>query len=398
MRVLILFNDYLQAGGERQSVASEVRALTSAGVEVRLHRIDNSTLDAMGRFGKARSVVGTSDVLNQLRGAISSFKPDLVHAENLFPQLGGAAIRVLSHQNLPWVRTLRNYRKGCLAGTFELSGRSCTLCSSSLLALPGIRHKCYKSGRMESTAASVSRILDLRAEAQYPPLAYFSVSDFVARRISADTLPEVPTITVYNAIERPLDVQILPPIERDFDICFVGRLEDEKGLARAVELARTDRYRWAFVGGGSLRPVVEELAEGSVGRVNYLGPLTYDRTMSVMSRSKVAVVPSIWDEPFGRVAVEAMAVGAVPLVANRGGLPEAVRGLPIDAVVQAPNDDAWRKKCREVLDLDSVALSALSNAAIEVWKTNFAEQTLGSTLKRHYETLLSQRAAVLRNG
>ncbi|MDJ0428022.1 glycosyltransferase [Rhodococcus fascians] len=244
----------------------------------------------------------------------------------------------------------------------------------------------------------MSRILDLRAEAQYPPLAYFSVSDFVARRISADTLPEVPTITVYNAIERPLDVQILPPIERDFDICFVGRLEDEKGLARAVELARTDRYRWAFVGGGSLRPVVEELAEGSVGRVNYLGPLTYDRTMSVMSRSKVAVVPSIWDEPFGRVAVEAMAVGAVPLVANRGGLPEAVRGLPIDAVVQAPNDDAWRKKCREVLDLDSVALSALSNAAIEVWKTNFAEQTLGSTLKRHYETLLSQRAAVLRNG
>ena len=283
MKILILFNDYLQAGGERQSVASEVRALNSVGVDVRLHRIDNSALDALGSLGKARSVMGTDEMLDQLRGAISYHKPDIVHAENLFPQFGGAAIRVLRHYNMPWVRTLRNYRKGCLAGTFELAGRSCTLCSSSLLALPGIRHKCYKGGRIESAAASVSRILDVRAEAQHPPLAYFSVSDFVGERISEDTLPEVPTITVYNAIERPVGVEVVPPITRDFDICFVGRLEEEKGIARAVELARTDGHRWAFVGDGSLRPVVEELAEGSVGRIDYLGPLTYDRTMSVMS-------------------------------------------------------------------------------------------------------------------
>ena len=110
------------------------------------------------------------------------------------------------------------------------------------------------------------------------------------------------------------------------------------------------------------------------------------------------MVPSTWDEPFGRVAVEAMAVGAVPLVANRGGLPEAVRALPIDAVVHASNDDAWRKKCRQVLDLDSVALNSLSSAAIEVWKTKFTEHSLGMNLKRHYEELLSQPAVVLRNG
>ena len=42
--------------------------------------------------------------------------------------------------------------------------------------------------------------------------------------------------------------------------------------------------------------------------------------------TKLLLVPSLFDEPFGRVAAEAMANGIPPLVSDRGGLPETVGG------------------------------------------------------------------------
>jgi glycosyltransferase involved in cell wall biosynthesis len=38
----------------------------------------------------------------------------------------------------------------------------------------------------------------------------------------------------------------------------------------------------------------------------------------------VLVVPSVWEEPFGVVVLEALACGCVPLVTRSGGLPDAV--------------------------------------------------------------------------
>ena len=42
--------------------------------------------------------------------------------------------------------------------------------------------------------------------------------------------------------------------------------------------------------------------------------------------TRILVVPSVWDEPFGRVAAEAMINAIPPLVSNRGSLPHVVGG------------------------------------------------------------------------
>ena len=42
--------------------------------------------------------------------------------------------------------------------------------------------------------------------------------------------------------------------------------------------------------------------------------------------TRILVVPSVWEEPFGRVAAEAMINGIPPLVSNRGSLPHVVGG------------------------------------------------------------------------
>jgi glycosyltransferase involved in cell wall biosynthesis len=40
--------------------------------------------------------------------------------------------------------------------------------------------------------------------------------------------------------------------------------------------------------------------------------------------ARVLLAPSVWEEPFGRVAAEALLNGVPPIVSDRGGLPDAV--------------------------------------------------------------------------
>jgi glycosyltransferase involved in cell wall biosynthesis len=46
----------------------------------------------------------------------------------------------------------------------------------------------------------------------------------------------------------------------------------------------------------------------------------------VFRATRVLLVPSVWEEAFGRVAAEALLNGVPPLVSDRGGLPEAANG------------------------------------------------------------------------
>src|SRR5262249_18638080 len=41
-------------------------------------------------------------------------------------------------------------------------------------------------------------------------------------------------------------------------------------------------------------------------------------------KQRFLVVPSLWEEPFGIVALEGLACGCVPIVSRRGGLVEAI--------------------------------------------------------------------------
>ncbi|MGB6692991.1 MAG: glycosyltransferase family 4 protein [Terracidiphilus sp.] len=117
---------------------------------------------------------------------------------------------------------------------------------------------------------------------------------------------------------------------RTRDIVFVGRLVSAKGCdlaLRSLAILKVDGLRPSFsiIGdgpeAGALKQLTAEL--GLNDQVTFLGAMREGRGQEV-ARHKVMVVPSLWAEPFGVVALEGLAAGCAVIASSGGGLPDAV--------------------------------------------------------------------------
>ena len=150
----------------------------------------------------------------------------------------------------------------------------------------------------------------------------------VSRSIAA-SLPVASTI-VPNPYADDLFVRT-DLLARAGDLVFVGRLVSDKGVDRLLDalallVERRHDITLTVVGDGpeaaSLRDRAEQL--GVQDRVRFVGRRTGTELVAILNAHRILVVPSVWEEPFGVVVLEAMACGCVPVVSRSGGLPEAV--------------------------------------------------------------------------
>jgi glycosyltransferase involved in cell wall biosynthesis len=125
--------------------------------------------------------------------------------------------------------------------------------------------------------------------------------------------------------------KIDPHVRRDRDIVFVGRLVSDKGvdlLVKAIALLgeRGVRPTVSIIGSGDegprLRTLVAELRLDD--QIKFLGQVIDHSLVRELNRHRLMVIPSMWEEPFGIVALEGIACGCVPVAARSGGLVDAV--------------------------------------------------------------------------
>ena len=117
---------------------------------------------------------------------------------------------------------------------------------------------------------------------------------------------------------------------RTKDIVFMGRLVTDKGCdlaLRSLAMLKAEGVCPSFtvIGDGREAPKLKRLTAelGLSEQVRFLGAMREGRGKEV-ARHKVMVIPSIWEEPFGVVALEGLAAGCVLAASAGGGLPDAV--------------------------------------------------------------------------
>lgn len=161
-----------------------------------------------------------------------------------------------------------------------------------------------------------------------------------------------------TAIPNGIDPRDLEPVAADLDalrlkyaapddllVLLVGRLVYEKGFHLALDalapvVRRRRGVRFVVAGTGTAEAELKRQARrlGLTEHGVFLGWIGDDMLHSLYRISEVCIVPSIY-EPFGLVALEAMASGCLCVVADTGGLREVV---PVEGTVglRFPSRDA----------------------------------------------------------
>ncbi len=153
--------------------------------------------------------------------------------------------------------------------------------------------------------------------------------------------------------------QFAAPAERL--VLLIGRLVYEKGFQLALEampkvIEAVPGTRFLVAGSGTHEEELKRQAEelGLMEHGTFLGWIGDDVLRSLYAIADLTVVPSIY-EPFGLVALEAMASGCPCIVADTGGLREVV-----------PHEAAGlRFRARDPEALAEVAIRVLSDPALE---------------------------------
>jgi glycosyltransferase involved in cell wall biosynthesis len=146
----------------------------------------------------------------------------------------------------------------------------------------------------------------------------------------ASVHPDVPWTIIHNGLR--LDAS--PFNERRSDaLVFVGRVTPEKGIVEAIEIAQlADRpLRIAAKVGPTATEqdfnthVFQPAVKAAGSRVEFLGELSGAERDALFAESHAVVMPGSWPEPFGLVAIEALACGTPVLARRVGGLDEIIR-------------------------------------------------------------------------
>jgi len=111
-------------------------------------------------------------------------------------------------------------------------------------------------------------------------------------------------------------------IKKNKQIIFVGKLNKSKGYdlyCKAMFKILDLNKDWnAYSIGEEKR--FQNFPTHS--RHKSLGQISHRKVLDYLSKSEIAIIPSRWEEPFGRTAMEASSRGCATIISNKGGLPE----------------------------------------------------------------------------
>lgn len=172
-----------------------------------------------------------------------------------------------------------------------------------------------------------------------------TVSNYIRSLVLAINPHDTKTQAVYNGIDTGAFTNSCPAKPRadlglrddDFVLLFSGRITQEKGIMELIEamnlLKDYPRFKLLVVGSSfygnadnknAFADELRQKAETIKDRIIFTGFIPYREMPQYLKLADVAVIPSVWDDPFPTTVLEAQATGLPIISTRRGGIPEEV--------------------------------------------------------------------------
>ena len=325
---ILLVNDYgVRQGGAEILLLSLRSALRRLGHDARLFSSDAADIGMQnladytchGTISRFRTLLQSANpwAAIRLRQVLAEFRPDVVHVQMFLAQLSPLILPLL--RNVPAIYHVVWYRPICPLGTKMLPDR--TLCHWP----PGL--VCHRTGCL-SWRQWLPLMMQMKLWRRWRGVFDLIVANSVPvqERLLAEGIGPVEVLpNGFPAREPRSRLSSVPAI------AFAGRLVREKGvdvLLRAFGMVKRQisAAKLLILGDGPERRAIESLiTELGHNTVEMLGFQPMEEVERIFRESWVVAVPSIWQEPFGQVAIEAMMNGVAVVASASGGLSQIVR-------------------------------------------------------------------------
>lgn len=369
MRILLVTDWTPGRGGSEAYILWLREGLRAAGDQVRLLTTGTGSAgdglaDYVARASERPAAQAFLQIVNpfaltRVREALREFRPEVVYVSLFAYHLSPAVLHALGE--VPAVVGILDYKVICpVARKLLPDGNLCTVRAGwvcrreGCVSLPHWLRDRPRYALLRSGLRRVDRLL--------------ACSRWVQRELARDGIES-------DAVDLPVpspsaDYRRSPAREPVF--LFVGRLEVEKGLPgllRAFASVRSEvpPARLRIVGQGSQAELVRRLASDlglreSVTMTGWQDPNGVERELA---GAWALVAPSLWAEPLGLVALEAIVRG-VPVVASQtGGFGETVEPGASGLLFPNGDEEALADRMLEVADRRAFADHRVPPAVVE---------------------------------
>lgn len=341
MKVLIIHNagrsDF--PSGELVVVNEEVKALRERGVDVYCHIEKNDNSDDIFSFRTLFTGINlfwSFSSYYKIKKLIDKYNPDVAHFHSVLPLLSVSSFYACKIKGVPVVQTLHNYRWFCVEGGLYSDGSYCEECLQKG-ALRGIIKKCSRKSFAASTALTINNAIYVKSDILFNLVDRFlAVSKFVKDKYIQAGFPEDKILVKYNGIKlKNIAAKEIKACDKK-GITFVGRLTPAKGTKILKDIIyQMPDVPINIVGEGpDLQMLRDFCSKEKYKNVKIFGRVDSKKVYDIISKSTCVIVPSLFAETFGFVAIEAMACGTTVIVSKIGALPEIVErsggGIIID--------------------------------------------------------------------
>ena len=172
-------------------------------------------------------------------------------------------------------------------------------------------------------------------------------------------------------------------------VAYVGRISQEKGVRYAIDAIAdcSPHVHLVIAGEGDQLDELKShaAATGLTSRVRFIGYVS--DPISIFSAADIVVVPSLWNEAFGRVVVEAMACGAVVVATAVGGMQEIFANGKEGILIEKADARAIASTIEHLCN-DRSSLMRLSLAGRQLAETRYATKRVAADYGAIYSELL----------
>lgn len=323
----------------------------------------------------------------QFKRLLKKFKPDIIHAHNIYHQLSPSIIDAAREAKVPVVMTLHDYKLVCPNYQMLNHGQLCEKC------LDGnfwhcFQERCFKNSLSQSFLVSLeSSIHQARRTYDRGIKLFIAPSQFLADKCqqagwSADRV---------RVLNNPIGELPLGQRQPQNYFLYAGRLSAEKGIEVLLHALAETNYRLKIAGSGpleaSLRLLTNQLSIDS--QVEFLGFQNNRQLAKLIDGAIALVAPSIWYENMPLSVLESLGRGC-PVVASRiGGLPEVVSDENNGWLFEVHNSDQLAKALTKAFEADwsEVSRRAQKSIAQFDWDSHLGE------IEKIYQEVIDQANA-----